>query len=99
MKRYLFVLLLAGCATPQERAQAYRTALENRCSAYGFTAGTPDFARCMMQLDAAARQQNDALLIQSIGNLSQPAPIRGERGSTTTHCTPDGLGGMRCRTN
>lgn len=63
--RYLFVvLMLAGCATPEQRAREqqqrnyqYSQALQSRCDGYGFKRGEPAFANCLQQLDMAIRQQ------------------------------------------
>ena len=48
------LLILGGCATPQELAaqrenqrRAYLAALQQRCNAYGFNAGTNAFADCV----------------------------------------------------
>jgi hypothetical protein len=65
MRIYLAVLLaLAGCATPEQRANdqrqrqaAYADALTQKCVAYGFKQGEPAMANCRMQLDMAVRQQ------------------------------------------
>lgn len=66
----LGVVLLAGCATPEERyrqaqqkaaaeaaaADNYRRGLESRCRGYGFQQNTPQFSQCVMQVDQSARQ-------------------------------------------
>jgi hypothetical protein len=65
MRIYLAVLLvLAGCATPEQRAYdqrqrqaAYANALTQKCVAYGFKEGEAAMANCRMQLDTAVRQQ------------------------------------------
>lgn len=45
------LLALSGCVSPEQlRAQD-----EAACSAYGFLAGTPDFARCMQQENLSRR--------------------------------------------
>jgi hypothetical protein len=38
--------------------EAYRQRLYSQCSAYGFQQGTPDFSRCLMQVDTANQQQD-----------------------------------------
>jgi hypothetical protein len=73
MKRTAFVVmvLLAGCATPQEKAaqeaqaqaaqqEAYRQQVFGQCRSYGIAEGTEEFRRCLMQVDMAYRAQNDA---------------------------------------
>lgn len=66
----LFVLL-AGCETMQEkqaresveqqvRAEEYRRGVIAQCRGYGVPEGTEEFRRCLMQVDMAYRQQNDA---------------------------------------
>lgn len=110
--RYLFVLLLlGGCATPEQRAAdaaaqraAYRVKVEDTCFAYGYKPNTPEWSNCMMQVDMAYQQQNAAMrqmLIQHQLNnpirMPQiPVPqVPAPRQSV--HCSPDYLGGMICR--
>lgn len=50
--------LLSGCMgrSPQER---YAEA-QNACTSYGFKSGTDAYAQCMMELDIAMAQQDQA---------------------------------------
>ena len=68
---YLLLALMAGCATPQQkaeqraadeqqRAKEYRVMVENQCFAYGFKPNTAEWPRCLMQVDMANRQQDAA---------------------------------------
>lgn len=78
MKTYLAVLLmLAGCATQEQRAQeqnqsraAYNDALQRKCASYGFRPGEPAMANCRMQLDMAVRQQAAAKKAQDDATTS-----------------------------
>jgi hypothetical protein len=45
------VLVLAGCASPEELRQRDEAA----CTSYGFKPGTPDFAACLQREDLARR--------------------------------------------
>jgi uncharacterized protein HemX len=70
--RYLIVLLIAGCATPEQQAYdqrqrqaAYADALTQKCVGYGFKQGEPAMANCRMQLDMAVRQQAAAKKAQN----------------------------------
>ena len=64
--RYLFVLmLLAGCATQEQRAEEqraraaqHRVAVEDQCFRYGFKPNTKEWPNCLMQVDMAFRQQD-----------------------------------------
>ena len=64
-------LFCAGCVDPmvqqqqnfaaQEEARAnYLLALQDRCSTYGYTRGTTEYANCMMQVDANTQAANQA---------------------------------------
>lgn len=105
--RILLCLLLAGCAvTPEERAQ-YRENLAVHCSGFGYARGSLEHAQCMERTHLQARQnqavrnqaamqagrqitssQADALDAYAIPRVS---PLR-----SSTHCRPDGFGGMTC---
>lgn len=62
MKKLLFLVLLAGCASgpthqqQEEAHQAYRIGLRNSCTNLGFTEGTDPHRNCMLSL----HQQNEA---------------------------------------
>lgn len=70
--RYLIVLmLLAGCVSAEEkqrreyeeqqaRAAEYRAQVHRQCAGYGYTEGTDDFRKCVVQVDMANRQQWEA---------------------------------------
>jgi len=67
---------LSGCAEyemQQQAAQAqarqqaqvnYVAGLRNRCAAYGYSPGTPEFSNCMMQVDQAQQAASQADLQQ-----------------------------------
>ena len=54
----LATVTLVGCMgrTPEQRMAE----IQNACTSYGFTAGTENYAYCMMQLDIAMAQQDQA---------------------------------------
>lgn len=67
----LCAALLAGCETTAQReakeseqqaarATAYRNHVRAQCIGYGFTEGTDEYRRCLMQVDMSYRQQNEA---------------------------------------
>lgn len=102
--RYVVVLfvLVAGCATPEQqyaqqaadRAE-YQRLLAQRCTSYGFTAGTLEFSNCVMQVDMSAR---NLLLQQSL----QEESMRQERALPLCSSLGPGLRGYmkaqgRCR--
>lgn len=77
----LVVTLLAGCVSAQDAAwerelqqrradaqrEQYRQQVLGQCRGYGLLDGSEDFKRCVMQVDMASRQQNEAqrqMLIQ-----------------------------------
>lgn len=84
MRRTMICLsvLLAGCATQEQRAAEHRAYLERlawQCANYGFQRGTPHFGQCMMQLDAALRQQEEArsaMMIQQGAQMIQQSGPR-----------------------
>ena len=59
MKKYLLVLLLAGCAQQQPQV-SYRDQVFAQCRSYGHVEGTEQFKQCVMQVD----MQNRALINQ-----------------------------------
>ncbi len=102
---YLVALTLFGCATQaqiearqeQERAQqlsaqaAYRERVFGQCRAYGFAEDSAEFRQCLMQIDMANRQQNQAMqqmiLQQMIQQQYQSLP--------SCSSLPPGLAGYR----
>lgn len=67
------VVLLAGCESlidpgkkereareQAARAEAYRRHVNAQCRAYGFKEETPEYRQCLMQVDMAYRQQDEA---------------------------------------
>jgi hypothetical protein len=96
MRAVLIVLLLlvAGCATREERLAGFR----NECSAYGYVTGTTQFADCVMGLADRDRARRRALA-EAGANLGKAAttrpPIEVPK-QNTTDCVPTGGGGVRC---
>ena len=60
MRYMLILVLLAGCA--HERQERRMAQYHARCSAYGFTPGTGDFAVCMQNLDMQNRAEGEAAM-------------------------------------
>lgn len=97
-------VLLAGCATPEQRAaaqQQYVERLKGACSNYGFQFGTPEFANCMMTLDREVQRAsaaNNAVMLQQgvqMMNQSGPQPFP-QAPSTRTDCIPMAGGAFSC---
>ena len=49
------IVLLAGCATPEEIKAADRA----KCAGYGFSAGSDGFANCMMKAETNRERKDD----------------------------------------
>lgn len=81
--RYLLVLLvLAACATPEERrarTEAQTDLAFRQCADAGYTPGSDAHFQCVRRTVMS----------------QQPAPVNTPQ---TTDCKPDGYGGMRCTT-
>lgn len=60
-------LLLGACGMTREDMAA-------ACAAYGFQAGTPDFARCVMDLDRDQRAPRPPAFIAAPQPVFIPAP-------------------------
>lgn len=107
-------LALTGCAeleaelatltaSPQELRQQQLDAARQDCTSYGWAPGTPEFAQCVQDVHAQAKdrgaQAAEAYLL-SRQKPAQPAfvPMQTRR-TTTTNCRPDYLGGMSCTSN
>lgn len=104
--RYLIVLLLAACATDEDRRvrqEEYINSLAARCSAYGMPPRSPQMQQCMMQLDLN-RANNDAamnmlMLQQGAAGLNQPAmvvPAPVPSAPTNMNCRRTAAGNMDC---
>lgn len=66
--------LIAGCASTEQMAarniyeaqqlaaqrEQYRQRVMAQCRAYGFSDGTDEYRKCLMQVDMANQQQNEA---------------------------------------
>ena len=101
------LLILASCATPEERAlraqqeeyarqqreAQYVANLNYRCTQLGFTEGAPDHRQCMLQL----HQQNQAT-IGAIIRDAAAAEQQQRRAPVQTQCRNDGFGNMNCTT-
>lgn len=98
--RLMLLIALAACATPEEMARqqaAYAEALRGQCAAYGFRAGTPEMAQCVMRLDQANQQaeaaRSAAAIQQGRALIQSSGPYR----PGATQCVQDGMGGFRCQ--
>ena len=97
MKRYLCVLLVAGCAeiqpqpSQEEILANYLQRLHATCASYGFRDGSPEFQNCLMQVDQATKNRRSAtsntLLQQMLQNQQQALPL--------CSSLPPGLAGYR----
>lgn len=93
--RYLLVLvLLAGCATPEQRAAReakYIAELENRCAKVGFKPDTDAMAQCKLNLMTADRANETAragVAAQNVSNMqnaTKPAPVPPPYGTWRTY--------------
>jgi len=81
--------ILAGCASPAERAAQLQAREQATCERYGFQPGTDSFAQCMMQIDQANQNRRAALAAAYMQSspLFHPAPP-----PITTTCSS--MGGM-----
>ena len=70
MRRLLFLLLLAGCSTPQERAQREVARHAPFCEALGHPRGSDQWRQCVMAR-ISQQQANDAMLLQLYGATRQ----------------------------
>ena len=50
MRVVLIVMLLAACATPEEKAQKMSAEYGGTCTALGFTPGTENHASCILRM-------------------------------------------------
>lgn len=72
---FIGVLLLSGCAEYQERQAAARfEGYQDRCSAYGYSPGTPPYANCMQSLDQQDTANRQALIGAYLANQPHPQP-------------------------
>lgn len=77
------ILLLAGCQTPQQAAEAHRDQLEAICSEYGIREGDPRLPDCMMRTDQVLERRREAAA--SILLANRPL-IYAPRPPITTNC-------------
>jgi hypothetical protein len=101
MRILLLLLVLSGCATEQEIAQqreeyAYRViaTFGPKCAAAGFIPKSQDWEKCVVALHNTAVRQGNAA---AYGDAYREMGRGFGAGGTTTNCTPDGFGGMRCQ--
>ena len=80
---FIFATLLAGCTTPEQRAEQDRqeqyraqqaqlantARLNAKCAGYGFQRGTTAFAQCMQQ--AEQQQAMDSVLLMQKNELDR----------------------------
>lgn len=85
---YLLVLLLAGCATPEQRQARIDTMIANMgraCEKIGHAQGSEQYKECVTRLLAAEAGRPPP------ASAALPTPAR-----TQTTCLPTGGGGMTC---
>lgn len=79
----VLVVLLAGCAGTQEKRIA---TWQSRCSSYGLTLGTTEFAQCMMfqqqQFNASSDQMMGTGVMLMNQQPSRPATVCNQIGTT-----------------
>ena len=99
MKAHCFVLvigaalLLAGCATAQEKqaaAQQQAAAIDAKCRSYGFAPGTEAMAKCRMQLEMA-KEQAQQRHREEMGDAIERA---GQAFKPPVHCTTTMIGNI-----
>lgn len=85
-------LVLAACATPQQRAARAQAAIETtraNCTAYGFRPGTNEHAECVSRQMERADERQRTLAAQ------RPLEFRLLPIQPVCTSTPDGFGGFR----
>lgn len=81
--RYVLVLLvLAGCATPEQRAERIMAVFGPMCDKLGFQRDTDPWRNCVLQ-QAGAQQQSGAALY---GAMQQSRPRTCTTVGATTQC-------------
>ncbi len=64
MKRIaLVLLLLGGCATPEQIKAAQNKADHERCESYGARRGTPAYTQCRVQMETNRNQLRAAAIM------------------------------------
>lgn len=110
--RWLPLLLLAACATPQEQAaqreaerQAYVASLTRQCNGFGFQQGTDAHRNCMLQLHQTEQQRRAAIGAAIIGSGAlnpkpyQPVPLYQMPTNPSTQTTCQRIGDfLNCTT-
>lgn len=77
MKYMMVLILLAGCASPEQRAareSAYISALEARCEKLGFARDTDAITKCkldMMMADRASANARASVAAQNAANVRE----------------------------
>lgn len=81
--RYLCVLvLLVGCATPEQRAARealYIAELEKRCVKIGFKPESPEMAHCKLSLmnsDEASANARAGVAAQNVANMREATKLK-----------------------
>lgn len=97
MRLILIALMLAGCATQEQRLARDQA----RCEGYGFQWGTDAFANCMYdinrQRDAAMLSTGQYLLNQGQPRALAPPPDPSPRSvNCTTYRMPNGQTQVNC---
>lgn len=89
----------------EQQRQAYQERLFANCDGMGFKRETPQHAQCVLALYQQAQGARDAAILQLLQQQANrpapvytPAPAYQIPRSTTTNCSPDGVGGVRCTT-
>lgn len=86
--RYLILLLLAGCVSPEQIAQREI----NECQSMGFQYGTPSFSQCLLQIRMARKQANSQFIRDMNQNAAAGAPTPR---TPSTSCYDTNVG-IRC---
>lgn len=96
--RYALIgcIVLAGCATPQERAQEREDRINQAkatCYGMGFPYGSPDNAQCAMRMYQQAEAQRQAVnqqMMQIGAEMMRPPP-------QPINCYRNVFGGVTCQ--
>lgn len=67
--RYLLLILLAGCATPQEKADRIIARHSPYCESLGFTKGSDRWGQCIMAEENSRRARRGTVCYASGNTL------------------------------
>ncbi|MBR1170556.1 hypothetical protein [Bradyrhizobium liaoningense] len=83
---FLFLLLLSGCMSKEERMAAANAKDDQQCLSYGAQKGTDAYVNCRAQLEASRRQADAALSAASEASRPRNCINTGGYGGGTIIC-------------